>query len=153
MSINRCMNKLLIIFIVFTVSAASFEGFFVKWSFRDADAMPQWYAFEYMYEGTAIRPFVYRQLLISIPKGISDNLPSDIKSSVVNKLKNDNFLANKFKIVDIKDEFLLEYYLVYIMSFLCLFFSIFVWQRICIDLTGNLIAGMLAPLIFAIIFP
>ena len=153
MSINKIMNKLLIIFIVFTVSAASFEGFFVKWSFREADPVPQWYAFEYMYEGTAIRPFVYRQLLISISKNISNNLSSDTKNSVVNKLKNDNFLANKFKIVDIKENLLLEYYLVYIISFLCLFVSVFIWRQICIDLTKSSIAGTLAPMIFTIIFP
>lgn len=147
------MDKLLLIFLVFAISAAAFEGFFVKWSFRDSDLTPERFSFEAMYEGTAHRPFVHRQLLISVSKGVAEILPPETKESLLNKIKADNFLADKFKEVDLQEKFLLEYYLVYFLSFLSLFASIFVWRRICIDLTGNSLAGTAAPLAFTIIFP
>lgn len=147
------MNKLLLIFLVFAISAAAFEGFFVKWSFRDSDLTPQRFSFEAMYDGTAHRPFVHRQLLISVSKGIAEILPQDTKTTLIEKIKADNFLVKKFKEVDIQEKFLPEYYIVYFLSFACLFASVFVWRRICIDLTENPIAGTLAPLAFTIIFP
>lgn len=149
----KFMDKVLLIFMVFVISAASFEGFFVKWNFRDTDPIAERFSFKAMYEGTAYRPFVHRQLLISISKGIGEILPNETKEMLVKKIKNDNFLANKFKEVYIQDKILLEYYIVYFFSFLALFASVFLWRQICIDLTGNSIAGTLAPLIFTIIFP
>ena len=147
------MDKLLLIFLVFAISAAAFEGFFVKWSFRDSDLTPERFSFEAMYEGTAHRPFVHRQLMISVSKGVAEILPPETKEALLNKIQADNFLADKFKEVDLQEKFLLEYYLVYFLSFLALFASIFVWRRICIDLTGDSLAGTVAPLAFTIIFP
>ena len=147
------MNRLILIFIVFTVSAAAFEGFFVKWAFRDSDLTPQRFSFEAMYDGTAHKPFVHRQLLISVSKGLVEILPQDTKATLTEKIKADNFLAKKFKEVKIQDRFFLEYYIVYFLAFTCLFASVFVWRRICIDLTDSPIAGTLAPLAFTIIFP
>ena len=106
-----------------------------------------------MYEGTAHRPYVHRQLLISVSKGVTEILPHETKEALVDKIKTDNFLVNKFKKVDIKEKFLLEYYIVYFLAFLCLFASIFVWRKISIDLTGDSLAGTVAPLAFTIIFP
>ena len=150
---SKFMDKLLLIFLLFVISAAAFEGFFVKWSFRDSDLTPERFSFEAMYEGTAHRPFVHRQLLISVSKGVAEILPPETKESLLNKIQADNFLADKFKEVDLQEKFLLEYYLVYFLSFLALFASIFVWRRICIDLTGDSLAGTVAPLAFTIIFP
>ena len=151
--ISKFMDKLLLIFMVFVISAAAFEGFFVKWSFRDSDLTPERFSFEAMYEGTAHRPFVHRQLLISVSKGVAEILPHETKEALREKIKADNFLADKFKEVDLQEKFLLEYYIVYFLAFLSLFASVFVWRRICIDLTGDSIAGTLAPLAFTIIFP
>ncbi len=148
------MNKVLLVFIVFVISAAAFEGYFVKWGFFDlVGYRPYRHSFKTMYEGTAHKPFVYRQLLISISKGVVEVLPHETKEVLVQKIKNDNFLADKFKTVSIEDKFLIEYYTVYVLAFMCLFASVFVWRKICIDLTGNPIAGTLAPLTFTIIFP
>ena len=147
------MNKLLLIFLVFAISAASFEGFFVKWFFQESHIAAKAFSFEAMYDGTANRPFVHRQLLISVSKGVAEILPQDTKTTLIEKIKADNFLVKKFKAVDIQERFMLEYYIVYFLSFACLFASVFVWRKICIDLTENPIAGTLAPLVFTIIFP
>lgn len=147
------MDKILLIFLVFAVSAAAFEGFFVKWSFRDSDFQSERFSFKAFFEETAHRPFVHRQLLISVSKNLSEVLPTEIKTVITKKIQENNFLEQKFNEVKIQKNFLFEYYAVYFLSFLCFFLSIFIWRRICIDLTGNLAAGTLAPLAFAIIFP
>ncbi len=150
---SKFMDKLILVFMVFAISAAAFEGFFVKWHFQEAHVAADFFSFEAMYEGTAHRPYVHRQLLISVSKGVTEILPHETKEALREKIKADNFLVNKFKKVDIKEKFLLEYYIVYFLAFLCLFASIFVWRKICIDLTGDSLAGTVAPLAFTIIFP
>ena len=150
---EKFMNKILLIFLVFAISAAAFEGFFVKWNFRDSDFQAEKYSFQALFEGTGHRPFVHRQLLISISKGVAEILPNDTKNAVTKKIQENNFIEQKFSEVKIPPNLLLEYYTVYFLSFVCFFISIFVWRKICIDLTGNYTAGTLAPLAFTIIFP
>ena len=66
--------KLLLLFIAFIVAAASYGGFFQKWEFRDGTT----YSAPTMFEGTAKRPFVYRQLLPSMANLIEYVTPDRI---------------------------------------------------------------------------
>ena len=56
MNSTKQINRLLMIFVMFIVTAAAFEGFFVKWVFHDND-------FDAILDGTLIRPWVYRRLV------------------------------------------------------------------------------------------
>jgi hypothetical protein len=69
--------------ILFTVSAASFAGFYEKWHFREAfpeRGIPTTgLSLDVILDGTASRPFVYRQLLPAIANGIDSITPATFK--------------------------------------------------------------------------
>ena len=148
---SKLINNLLILFIIFAVSAASFEGFFAKWTFRDTDKPI--YSFESMYNGTAERPFVYRQLLIKTAKGIVNIMPDNLQVSIKDKLHQDNFIEDTFRQTDIKDDFIIEYYLIYFACFMCIFLSTLIWRQVLFDVIGSLTAGTLGALTFTLLFP
>src|SRR5450631_3104349 len=66
------------LFVLFVVaSAASFSGFYQKWHFREAGTRG-WDAgaeFGKMIDGTARRPYIYRQLLPSAANWLTRALP------------------------------------------------------------------------------
>ncbi|WP_447124450.1 hypothetical protein [Glaciimonas sp. GG7] len=56
----RCMSVLLLFAFFWIVAAASYSGFSGKWGLRDGSPR---FGIEAMLDGTAQKPFVYRQLL------------------------------------------------------------------------------------------
>ncbi len=72
-------------FLLFCVAAcASFNGYYQKWHFREA-GVPGAYpaaSFERMIEGTASRPYVYRQLLPSIANRLDAMRSDEAKARV-----------------------------------------------------------------------
>ena len=146
---DKIINKFMVIFLIFTMSAASFEGFFVKWTFRDDSK----FSFQAILDGSAHRPFVYRQLIPIKVTGITDILPEHSKTKIIEKLEEHNLLNDKFKQVHLEPEYMLEYYFAYAIAFLCMFFSTLVWRKLCTEITGDSLAGTAAALIFALVFP
>lgn len=66
----------------FVAAAASFNGYYQKWHFREdtiAGAYPA-AGFERMIDGTAARPYVYRQLLPSIANFVDSKFSSAFKT-------------------------------------------------------------------------
>ena len=152
--IKNAMNKILLAFIFYVVTAASFNGFFTKWAFRDFFRIPNVnYTFEMMYDGTAERPFVYRQLMISIAKEIRAFIPEEKQEKIISNIEKNNFIMNSYKKALISQKFIIEYYIIYFMTFFSLLVSMFVLRKICIEITGNELSGTLTPIIFVLIFP
>lgn len=89
------MNKILLIFIFYVVAAASFNGFFTKWNFRDIEGR---YSFAAMYAETAERPFVHRQLMITVAKEIKFFMPEESQQNLI----------KYFKYVDLWTEYSLQ---------------------------------------------
>jgi len=65
----------------FVAAAASFNGFYEKWHFREAGtaALMPGASFDAMLDGTAARPYVYRQLLPMMANWIDAQVPETIK--------------------------------------------------------------------------
>ena len=65
----------------FVAAAASFNGFYDKWNLRDTlnGSTQGTYLFEPMVDGTAARPFVYRQLLPMLANWIDARIPEQTK--------------------------------------------------------------------------
>lgn len=158
--LKSAINKLLLIFIFYTVAAASFNGFFVKWKFRDVEAFN---SFEMMYDETAERPYVYRQMMLTIAKEIKSLTPKETQEKFINSLHptdpNTNYVFPKTFIeyyntnTKIEPRFEMEYQIIYFMTFMFLFLSMFLIREIGIEVTDNSTAGTLTACIFAIIFP
>lgn len=147
---------LMLVVIYFVVASASFSGYFSKWQFRDDT--PE-YALPGMLDGTADRPYVYRQLLPIIVNGIERALPDSVKNRAEILLSDSNryhhpiawFYPNATDASN--PQYALRYYLIYGLSFAALLLAMFALRALCIDMQTNHIAATLAPMAFAAILP
>jgi hypothetical protein len=69
---SRFYSGFLLLFFFLMVAAASFNGFYTKWRLNDGHPS---LGLSYMVEGTAARPYVYRQLLPAIANQVQAMLP------------------------------------------------------------------------------
>ena len=120
---DTVVKKFMVIFLILTVSAAGYCGFFVKWAFRDgASGM----GFEAMLEGTATRPAVHRQLLPQTVLYLTDIMPEEPKEKLAKRLIADPSIEKRYAQAHIPEKYVIEYYLMYFISFLSFFAAIWV---------------------------
>ncbi len=138
------------------VAAASFNGFFAKYAFRDDsvhDSMVR------MLDGTADRPYVYRQLLPYAANLAERALPAKVEAALVEHLQRDfpkhNWIANTYaRATDAANSaYVLRYHVAYGMAFVALLAGMFMLRAVCAGLTGHAAAADLAPLAFALAMP
>jgi hypothetical protein len=84
-SSDRLYHCAIALFILFVTSAAAFNGFYDKWHFRESSTGQFDYqaSFEKMVDGTADRPYVYRQLLPTLANWIDASTPASIKARIL----------------------------------------------------------------------
>lgn len=147
--------KILLLFIAFIVASASYGGFFQKWEFRDGTT----YSAIEMFEGTAKRPFVYRQLLPSMANAVEYITPESINQKFQSWLAAEplkrNFLYRFFPNAtdSTNTEYSVRYYTLYGLSFGSLFLAIFALRALCREIYPDVPAATLAALTFVLIFP
>ena len=106
-----------------------------------------------MYDGTAHRPFVHRQLMITVAKKIKDSMSEETQQKFIQKYANRLNIAKRYANTRIEPHYFIEYHIVYLMTFAFLFLSMFIIREIGIEITKSPTGGTLAACIFAIIFP
>lgn len=148
---KNAMNKILLIFVFYIVAAASFNGLFVVNAFMDSHDPRR--SFQAMYDDTAYKPFIYRQLMIKTAKKIREVLPEETQTSLIQEFKYFDIIGKQYARAKIEERFVIEYHILYFMCFVCIFFSMFLWRQIGIEITGNKYIGTLTACAFAIIFP
>jgi len=137
--------------VLLLVSAASFNGFYDKWSFRDE---PLRFSAERMMDGTADRPFVYRQMNPWIARTVSDATPEAVKAFVQAKARygeTRSDLGPDIIIHEPPDAFW-RYTVLYFLTFAEWFAAVAMLATLCARYTG-LAAGTAAASIFALLFP
>ena len=140
------INRLLLIFVMFTLTAASFEGFFVKWSWHDE-------YFDGILAGTLYRPWAYRRLMPEAANAFRSALTLDQQNELTAMLEQDNFLSEKFRQTDIQPRYIIEYYFMYAVAFVSFLLSAFVMRRLCSDVVGSELVGTLGAMLFILLFP
>jgi len=147
--------KVLLLFIAFIVASASYGGFFLKWEFRDGKS----YSAIEMFEGTAKRPFVYRQLLPGMANAVEYVTPASINEKFQSWLAADplkrNFIHRFFPNAtdSTNTAYSVRYYTLYGLSFGSLFLAIFALRALCREIYPDVPAATLAALTFVLIFP
>ena len=149
-AVKKFVNNVFMVIVIYIVAAASFNGFFVKWAFCDTEKK---YSFEMMFDETAHRPFVHRQLMIDVAKGITTLIPDKPKARLETHFLKHNEIESHYGMTKIDSRYIIEYNLVYWECFICLLAAMFLWRKIFTELTGSKIAGTLTACCFAILFP
>ena len=147
MTMKKFMDALFTVVIFYMAAAASFNGFFVD---RTRDER---FSFERMYDETAHRPFVQRQLLIKISKEVRNALPQDFQNRLFQEFEDYDIIRASYAEIEINPAHAIEYHALYFMCFGCLFLSMFAWRNIGVEITGSVLAGKITAIIFALIFP
>jgi hypothetical protein len=144
-----------LVFVYYIATAASFGGFFIKWHFSETTE----YSLPLMLNGTAKRPFVYRQLLPMTANAFDSVIPQKAKTAFLSKLAEEPPTSNPIQryfpgATDATDpQYALRYFLVYAMSFLSMFAAMFAIRAACIEVIGDRVAATLTPLAIAVVFP
>lgn len=138
------------------VAAAAFCGNYAKHSFGDGNKGT---SLTDILDGTAERPYVYRQLLPAIANAGEKLLPGSVKARFLEHLAKDapahNPLRATFARATSTDDpvHALRYYVVYSLSFVSLVVAMLMLRQVCLDLAGGEVAATLAPLVLAIVVP
>ncbi|WP_244850667.1 hypothetical protein [Caballeronia sp. SL2Y3] len=154
--LRRGVRWMLLVVMYYVVAAASYNGYFTKWQFRDQT--PE-FALPAMLDGTIDRPFVYRQLLPMLANGVERAMSEKLKTKVDALLMDDNRTHHPItwfypSAVDARNpQYALRYYLIFGMSFTALFLAMFAMRAVCMTLQADRTASTLAPMALAAIFP
>ncbi len=160
-AVARIVNLLFLLFAYGFAAAAGFNGFVGKYGFHD---MPdsfeatQRYAFTRMMDQSAERPFVYRQLLPLIARGVEDTMAPQRREAlghrIVAALHSNWSLEHTFgRSSAMQPRFALSYLIVYTLTFFSFFAALLFMRSVCLSLTGDPVAATLAPLAFAVVTP
>ena len=136
------------VLLLWIVASAAFSGFVAKWGFRDGvDRM----GIEKIIDGTAHKPFVYRQLLPSIANAIADRLPS----SMVERFEKKEFgqSYSKIKLEGKSGEYKFKYLFIYVTCFLSLFLGLVLLYHVLISSGYDNATSLISVIAFGLSVP
>mgnify|MGYP000091251506 CR=1 FL=1 len=144
---------LLLISFFFIVAAAAHSGFFSKWSLRDASDLSSnnRFSFESMLDGTAHKPFVYRQFVPALANAADDMLPSNFKDYIVKRFDPSESYARAISAN--RPSYAFRYRIIYSLHFFALFSSLFLLRFIVLNAGGGQMEASFAPAAFLLAFP
>jgi hypothetical protein len=149
---SRAVNGFLLAVAYFLVAAATFNGFYDKWHLRDDN--PELY-FSMMVDGTASKPYVYRQLIPTLANVLEAALPVETTEKLTDFLyMPDGSLKLKLRSPEALDRaYTLRYHFVYFTTFLFIFFSLFAMRAVCLEFALGAQPSAAAPAAFILCMP
>ncbi|HYG45728.1 MAG TPA: hypothetical protein VEA17_22605 [Bordetella sp.] len=154
---SRFYSHFLLLFFSLMVAAASFNGFYTKWRLNDGHRS---LGLSYMVEGTAARPYVYRQLVPSMANALQALLPPSTVARVSERLSEPrrvnsrSGLAMRYAASEaLQPAVTLRYHIVYYLTFMALVASLYVMRRLCLVMGASRPAATAAPAILALLMP
>lgn len=148
---QRLAAAFVIAMIYVVVAAAGFHGYYTKWGM--SDEVPA-QSLVTMLDGTAARPFVYRQLLPQTATIIEQALPQSTRVALEHRLNNARAaLRPPIGAEATKQGYAVRYRIVYYATFLSLFFALFALRSVCLFVGLGQAAATAAPAIFALMIP
>jgi hypothetical protein len=153
---TRATHRVMLLCTFLLVAAAAFCGMFSKHGFDDGNRGTSLTA---ILDGTASRPYVYRQLLPVIANTSAALLPAAVKNRFLAHLQQDAPAHNPLRATFVlatraaDPALALRYYIVYGLSFCALLTAMLMLRQVCLELSGDEVAATLAPLVLAIAVP
>jgi hypothetical protein len=150
------LKKNFIIFSVFwLVALATYSGFIAKWGLRDGISnSDSRYGIAEMLNGTAHKPFVYRQFIPTTANIIADHTPEKFINLVGDNYDNPfKHYALSSKVIDAPAKYKFKWLIVYWMGFFLLLGSLYILRSILSDFGVRPLAAIFAPCIFSLCIP
>ncbi|MDH0091261.1 hypothetical protein N7373_07375 [Achromobacter mucicolens] len=150
-------RRFLLAVLYVVVAAAAYNGFYTKWRLNDGHVP---HSLASMVEGTAYRPYVYRQFAPAIANGIQDVLPAATVERLSKRLADPrrvnsrSGLAMRFPASEaMQTSVTLRYHIVYYLTFLALVGSLFAMRSVCLAAGASAPAATAAPLAIVLLLP
>jgi len=141
------------LFVLFVVaSAASFSSFYEKWHFREAGArgFNPVASFDQMIDGTAYRPYIYRQLLPDAANWLTHALPiAKLSSRIPERAKHKISAAFNLS----TKTYPIQYLIVYVATYLAALLAAFALYLVCTSAALPPPVAVFTPVIFMLLFP
>ena len=137
----------------FVASSTSFNGFYQKWHFCEIGVSGQYYraTFESMVDGTAWRPYVYRQMLPSFANWLDRNVPRTIEEWLYTRQGSGHTGYSISAIADSPTArnkvYFFRYLVIYIVTFLFALLAILAMHLVCKTLEMPSPVAVFAPVI------
>lgn len=145
----KYLRNVIYLFIVFWVAAsASFSGSIAKWGLGENDSRCTPDA---IFNDTAHKPFIYRQLFPQIVLPIEKLTPVTLQQTILKRFNPPDYYIAAEKMNQSPHKF--SYLLMYILSFFSIFFGLYILREILLDLGFNSIIAIFSPIIMALFFP
>lgn len=158
---SRLYYHAAIFVLFFTTAAASFNGFYQKSHFREIEPFPDSRLdFVPMIEGTAARPFVYRQLLPTIANWAAQWVPASTQDQILKwAFKSDGGFSYSelYAIADSpiarSKTYFFRYLTLYITTFLFALLAIYALYWACRAMDIPRAGALFAPVILMLLLP
>lgn len=147
----RLVEALVCFVVLLLAAAASFNGFYDKWGFRDGVYR---FSAEKMFAGDAQRPFVYRQLNVRIADTLAEATPDRLKPSLqrVLTVKTGESRMGPDRVLTADPDWFLKYTALYYLTFLQWLIALLVMTALCMRYSSAY-AAVSAVVVFALLFP
>jgi hypothetical protein len=139
------------------IAAAVINGFYTKWRLNDGHPA---LGLSQLVEGTAHRPYVYRQFLPALANGIQAMLPETTVARISERLADPRRVNSRSGLAmrypgseALIPAVTLRYHLVYYLTFFALLAALFVMRRVCLQAGADAVAATAAPAILALLLP
>lgn len=139
------------------VAAAVMNGFYTKWRLNDGHPA---LGLTQMVEGTAYRPYVYRQFVPALANGIQSLLPPSTVARLSERLAEPRRVDSRSGLAmrypgseALTPAVTLRYHLVYYLTFAALLTSLFVMRRVALQAGAGAAAATIAPALLAMVVP
>ncbi|QVQ25835.1 hypothetical protein [Achromobacter deleyi] len=139
------------------IAAAVINGFYTKWRLNDGHPA---LGLSQLVEGTAHRPYVYRQFLPALANGIQGMLPEATVARISERLADPRRVNSRSGLAmrypgseALIPAVTLRYHLVYYLTFFALLAALFVMRRVCLQAGADAVAATAAPAILALLLP
>jgi len=149
---TRLFRRMCLLILLIVVSASSFSAFYQKWHFREQGARGTDLVAEFdrMIDGTANRPYIYRQLLPNVANSLTRVLPEDAITRRVSQRAKDR-ISVAFNLSSKK--YPTQYLIFYIATYLFALLAAVALYKVCAAANVGEPVAVFAAVVFMLLFP
>jgi len=156
--LTRLYNRVCCFVLFLVAASASFNGFYDECHFHEVGVAGDWEVdgFERMVDGTANRPYVYRQLLPTTANWIEKVVPQTIKTRLYNRQgsRPHAYINSMSYSPTVKNNvYFFRYLVTYIATFLFTLLAVYAMYFVCKAVGVSLPAAVLSPVIVILLLP
>ena len=153
---SRLYYGLCCLLLFFVAAAASFNGYYDRDHFKERDNTTTKFSFERMMDGTANRPFVYRQLLPMLANWIDARTPEQTKDRIYSaKTQHGEPRREWFFNTPVSQtrQYFFRYLIIYCVVFLFAWLSVYAMYLVCKSFGNSPLISAFAAVILIVILP